>query len=156
MPGASRKDYVVRLAKRILDKPWISEGFSCAEALYSGGMKSSLITALTIVGVLGTAAAAMAVNADTLSGANQGTIGNAVEVLVPVVSENELTTPFSSPTPSVPSATPVESEPMPDNVAPSPRVQAPISSDSSRPDTNTDSSNDESDDASEDDESDDD
>ncbi len=46
-------------------------------------MKSPLIVTLSIIGVLGTATAAMAVNSGTLSAADQGTIGRAAQVLVP-------------------------------------------------------------------------
>ena len=46
-------------------------------------MKTSAIIALSIVGVLGTAGGAMAVNGTTLASFNQGTIGQATDVLVP-------------------------------------------------------------------------
>ncbi|MBK5238806.1 MAG: hypothetical protein JJE28_06820 [Actinomycetales bacterium] len=85
-------------------------------------MKSSLITVLIIVGVFGTATVAMAINVDTLSVGGRGTIGKAIEVLVPVVSESERLTPVS-PTDS-PSAG--DSQTPPGNVAPAPSVQAPV------------------------------
>lgn len=85
-------------------------------------MKSSVITALIIAGVFGTATAAMAINADTLSGGGRGTIGKAIEVLVPVVLESERLTPVS------PAASPSagDSQTPPGNVAPAPSVQAPV------------------------------
>ena len=46
-------------------------------------MKTSAIIALSIVGVLGTAGAAMAVNGSTLASFSEGTIGQATDVLVP-------------------------------------------------------------------------
>ena len=88
-----------------MDKSWISRGPSVCQVLYSGEMKSSWITALTIVGVLGTSTAALAINADTLSGIERGTIGNAIEVLVPVVSADDDSEPVISTTP-VPSSPP--------------------------------------------------
>ena len=85
---------------KILDKSWIFGGSFVSGALYPRGMKSSLITALTIAAILGTATAAMAVNADTLKGIDGGTIGNAIEVLVPIVSGTESSVPPSGPTSS--------------------------------------------------------
>ena len=93
-------------------------------------MKSSVVTALIIVGVLGTSTAAMAMNADTLSGIDAGTIGKAIEVLVPVVSDtvpvtpnsgapSSTTNPKSSASPVAPgnvtSAPTSESDPAPSN-----------------------------------------
>jgi hypothetical protein len=46
-------------------------------------MKTPAIIALSIIGVLGTTGAAMAVNGATLAAINQGTIGQATDVLVP-------------------------------------------------------------------------
>jgi hypothetical protein len=100
-------------------------------------MKSSWITALTIVGVLGTATAAMAINADTLKGIDGGTIGNAIEVLVPVVSSNENpdsgSVPGSSTTPTEQDPTSTTSpessssaSPSPRSVAPAPKVPAAV------------------------------
>ena len=54
-------------------------------------MKTPIIIALSIVGVLGTAGAAMAVNAGTLAGFSQSNLGNA---------PTSLTTPTATPTPS--------------------------------------------------------
>lgn len=55
-------------------------------------MKTPIIIALSIVGVLGTAGAAMAVNAGTLASFTQTHLGNAPTVLDP--------TPTSTPTPT--------------------------------------------------------
>lgn len=49
-------------------------------------MKTPAIIALSIIGVLGTTGAAMAVNGATLAAFTQGTIGQATEVLVPTPS----------------------------------------------------------------------
>jgi len=55
-------------------------------------MKTPLVIALSIVGVLGTAGAAMAVNAGTLASFQQSNLGNAPTTLVD---------PTSTPTPSI-------------------------------------------------------
>lgn len=68
-------------------------------------MKSQLLTALIVVGVLGTASAAMAINTDTLSKIDSGAIGRATEVLVPVVSGGVTSTP-SAPGTSTPTTSP--------------------------------------------------
>ena len=47
-------------------------------------MKSKAIMALSVLGVLGTAGAAMAVNSDTLTSAPAGLVGQATAVLAPV------------------------------------------------------------------------
>jgi hypothetical protein len=68
-------------------------------------MKSPLIVILSIIGILGTATAAMAVNSGTLGAVDQGTIGRAAQVLVPVGT--------ATPTPeatSAPSPTPTAEE----------------------------------------------
>lgn len=49
-------------------------------------MKTPIVIALSIVGVLGTAGAAMAVNAGTLAGFNQTHLGNVPTVLDPTPS----------------------------------------------------------------------
>lgn len=68
-------------------------------------MKTPFIVIASIVGVLATAGAAMAVNAGTLAGADSGNIGNAPSVLVdspsPVPSGTATTSPTPTPTPSV-------------------------------------------------------
>ena len=69
-------------------------------------MKSLVAAALVVVGVFGTATVATAINADTMFSLDQGTLGNAIEVLVPVVTENKRSTPVPSPVPS-----PVETTP---------------------------------------------
>jgi len=51
--------------------------------LYSENMKSQLVTALSIFGVIATAGGAMAVNSDALSSAIPGVIAQASEVLAP-------------------------------------------------------------------------
>jgi len=55
-------------------------------------MKTPLVIALSIVGVLGTAGAAMAVNAGTLASFQQSNLGNAPTTLID---------PTSTPTPSI-------------------------------------------------------
>lgn len=87
-------------------------------------MKSSVVTALIIVGVLGTSTAAMAMNTDTLSGIDAGTIGKAIEVLVPVVSDAVPVTPGSGAPTSMTSPTP---SPVPSLVAPGNVTSAPTS-----------------------------
>lgn len=61
-------------------------------------MKTSAIIALSIVGVLGTAGAAMAVNGTTLASFSQGTIGQATDVLVPSSDPTDEPTGTPSPT----------------------------------------------------------
>ena len=65
-------------------------------------MKSPLIVILSIIGVLGTATAAMAVNSDTLGAVDQGTTGHAAQVLVPAgtTTPTPEATPVLSPTPT--------------------------------------------------------
>ena len=71
-------------------------------------MKASLVTALAILGVLGMASAAVAINADILRGIDGGRIGAAIEVVVPIVSSTEKPAPRSVPDFS---ATPTEQNP---------------------------------------------
>ncbi|MFZ2965224.1 MAG: hypothetical protein WA006_11155, partial [Rhodoglobus sp.] len=64
-------------------------------------MKTPAIIALSIIGVLGTTGAAMAVNGATLAAFDQGTIGQATDVLVPtsVPTDGVTSTPTPTPTP---------------------------------------------------------
>ena len=71
-------------------------------------MKSQLLTVLIVVGVLGTASAAMAINTDTLLKIDSGDIGRATEVLVPVVSGGETSSRRLGP-PSIFTPTPTSS-----------------------------------------------
>lgn len=72
-------------------------------------MASNVVAVLSVVGVLGTAGAAMAVNADTLAGAPDSALGNATSVLVPSgesapddeANSSEAPTPGGSATPTV-------------------------------------------------------
>jgi hypothetical protein len=66
-------------------------------------MKSQLITVLSIIGVLGTAGTAVAVNSNAFSAVDQGSLGGATEVLTPASSDTLLepsSTPTASPSPS--------------------------------------------------------
>jgi len=63
-------------------------------------MKSQLITILSVVGVLGTAGAAMAINSDALSSVPSGSIGGATQVLVPASDNKALETPEPKETPT--------------------------------------------------------
>ena len=74
-------------------------------------MKSLVVAALVVVGVFGTATVATAINADTIFSLDQGTLGNAIEVLVPVVTDNKR----SIPVPSIVQITPAVAP----NVSPS-------------------------------------
>ena len=72
------------------------------------------MTALSIVGVLGTATTAMAVNTDALSNLDPSAIGNATDTLLPdplVTTDpaqvTDQSTPEATPAPSDPSAAPV-------------------------------------------------
>ncbi|MCU1402168.1 MAG: hypothetical protein JWM70_492 [Microbacteriaceae bacterium] len=69
-------------------------------------MKTHTITILSVIGVLGTATATMAINADALSSASQRPIDRASEVLVPGQSStpSPFPTPFLTPFPT-PSST---------------------------------------------------
>lgn len=62
-------------------------------------MRTPAIIALSIIGVLGTTGAAMAVNSATLAGSDQGTIGKATDVLVPSSVPADPLAPTSTPTP---------------------------------------------------------
>ena len=73
-------------------------------------MKTPIIIALSLVGVLGTAGAAMAVNAGTLAGFSQSNLGNA---------PTSLTTPTGTP-----SATPTPSDDATENATPEPGEHA--------------------------------
>lgn len=68
-------------------------------------MKSQLMTALSIVGVLGTATTAMAVNTDVLANVDQVTAGTATDTLLPDPAGTSA--PASG---DVPTATPAPSE----------------------------------------------
>lgn len=63
-------------------------------------MKTPAIIALSIIGVLATTGAAMAVNGATLAAFNKGTIGQATEVLVPTSTPTPSSTPSSTPAPT--------------------------------------------------------
>lgn len=63
-------------------------------------MKTPAIIALSIIGVLATTGAAMAVNGATLAAFNQGTIGQATDVLVPTSTPSPTTSSTPSPTPT--------------------------------------------------------
>ena len=76
-------------------------------------MKSQLMTALSIVGVLGTATTAMAVNTDALSNLDPSAIGNATDTLLPdplattdPAQVTDPSSPTATPAPVGPSATP--------------------------------------------------
>ena len=73
------------------------------------GMKSQLMTALSIVGVLGTATTAMAVNTDALSNLDPSAIGNATDTLLP--GTQSTTDPAQLTDPASPSATPAPTDP---------------------------------------------
>lgn len=72
-------------------------------------MKSQLMTALSIVGVLGTATTAMAVNTDALSNLDPSAIGNATDTLLP--DPLATTDPAQGTDPSTPTATPAPVDP---------------------------------------------
>ena len=73
------------------------------------GMKSQLMTALSIVGVLGTATTAMAVNTDALSNLDPSAIGNATDTLLP--DPLATTDPAQVTDPNAPTATPAPVDP---------------------------------------------
>ena len=91
-------------------------------------MKTPIIIALSIVGVLGTAGVAMAANAGTLASFNQTHIGDAPTVLTPTVTHEATAAPQAD----LSSATPEPTE-TPEPVAPvapgAPLVTAPKSGD---------------------------
>jgi hypothetical protein len=68
-------------------------------------MKSQLMTALSIVGVLGTATTAMAVNTDVLANVDQVTTGTATDTLLPDPADSNapasLDAPTATPAPSI-------------------------------------------------------
>ncbi|MBA8829360.1 hypothetical protein [Alpinimonas psychrophila] len=101
-------------------------------------MKSSVVTALIIVGVLGTSTAAMAMNTDTLSGIDAGTIGKAIEVLVPVVSDTVPLTPNSGAPRSTMSPNSSASPVAPGNVTSAP-TSAPVATGGGDPHSSQDS-----------------
>jgi hypothetical protein len=69
-------------------------------------MKSQLMTALSIVGVLGTATTAMAVNTDALATLDPGAIGTATDTLLPGTAVPvDPAAPVATPAPADPSAT---------------------------------------------------
>ncbi len=70
-------------------------------------MKSQLMTALSIVGVLGTATTAMAVNTDALATLDPGAIGTATDTLLPGTAVPvDPAAPVATPAPADPSAAP--------------------------------------------------
>lgn len=71
-------------------------------------MKSQLLTTLSIVGVLGTATTAMAVNTDVLASLDPSAIGTATDTLLPAPASTELPAPTATPAPADPSAAPVD------------------------------------------------
>ena len=74
-------------------------------------MKSQLMTALSIVGVLGTATTAMAVNTDALSNLDPSAIGSAADTLLPGTASTPDPAGTADPTePAEPTATPAPSE----------------------------------------------
>lgn len=76
------------------------------------GMKSQLMTALSIVGVLGTATTAMAVNTDALANFDPGAIGTATDTLLPGTPvPADPTVPIATPAPTEPSTTPTPVDP---------------------------------------------
>ncbi len=76
------------------------------------GMKSQLMTALSIVGVLGTATTAMAVNTDALANFDPGAIGTATDTLLPGTPvPADPTAPIATPAPTEPSTTPSPVDP---------------------------------------------
>ena len=75
-------------------------------------MKSQLMTALSIVGVLGTATTAMAVNTDALATLDPGAIGTATDTLLPGTSVPvDPAAPVATPAPADPNATPAPVDP---------------------------------------------
>jgi hypothetical protein len=71
------------------------------------GMKSQLMTALSIVGVLGTATTAMAVNTDALATLDPGAIGTATDTLLPgTAAPVDPAAPVATPAPADPNASP--------------------------------------------------
>ena len=95
-------------------------------------MASSAVAILSVVGILGTAGAAMAVNADVLDGASDSALGNASSVLVPssAASQPGQAGPSDSPSvaPAGSSATRVVTVPSGSSVPPSSTSVQPISS----------------------------
>ena len=75
-------------------------------------MKSQLMTALSIVGVLGTATTAMAVNTDALATLDPGAIGTATDTLLPGTAVPvDPAAPVATPAPADPNATPAPVDP---------------------------------------------
>lgn len=76
-------------------------------------MKSQLVTTLSIVGVLGTATTAMAINTDTLANIDPSAIGTATDTLLtdPNATTLPADAPTATPAPTDPSATPAPSDP---------------------------------------------
>ncbi|MDH6423486.1 hypothetical protein M2120_001225 [Aurantimicrobium minutum] len=87
------------------------------------GMKSQLMTALSIVGVLGTATTAMAVNTDALSNLDPSAIGNATDTLLP--DPLATTDPAQVTDPNAPTATPAPVDPSATPAVPAVPGQAP-------------------------------
>lgn len=92
-------------------------------------MKSQLVTTLSIVGVLGTATTAMAINTDTLANIDPSAIGTATDTLLtdPNATTLPADAPTATPAPTDPSATPAPSDPTttPGTTAQTPGQPAP-------------------------------
>jgi hypothetical protein len=97
-------------------------------------MASSAVAILSVVGILGTAGAAMAVNADVLDGASDSALGNASSVLVPSSAATQpgqtgsTDAPNNAPAPAGSSATRVVTVPAGSTVPASPASLQPVSS----------------------------
>lgn len=76
-------------------------------------MKSQLLTALSVVGVLGTATTAVAVNTDTLASIDTGVIGEATDVLIPTTEPSAVA--------PVPTATPAPADESTATTTPAPQ-----------------------------------
>jgi hypothetical protein len=83
-------------------------------------MKSQLITVLSVVGVVATAGAAMAINSTALGTASNQTIGETTDVLVPVDDGAVRPSRTASPSPTAP--LPMEPPTAPASAEPSPPV----------------------------------
>ena len=81
-------------------------------------MKSQLVTALSIVGVLGTATAAMAVNTDVLANVDQVTTGTATDTLLPDPTGSNAPASLDAPTATPAPSTSTDSSGIPAPTAP--------------------------------------
>lgn len=85
-------------------------------------MKSQLVTALTVVGVLGTATTAMAANTDVLALLDSPDIASATDALLPdpnaTTDPATVSDPSATPAPTDPSATPAPAPVDPDGSVP--------------------------------------